>query len=361
MAARTTQQVSQKRIAEAAGVSQPTVSLVLSGRYVISDDTRKRVLEAAETLKYRPNLLVRGMQTGKTRVIGVMAPPFDSFWSDVLYGIHDTLSVADHVPMMVWTTHEGRHRRKGPHPGPEHSLQQINRLLDRRIDGVILWPPFATYFHDHVNEFSSRDLPIVTIDHVLPPEFRSDCVSSDEQAGTSAVAKHLYDLGHRKFAHLSGHPNGTWAIDRRRFFEQAIAATPDATCVSYQSRSEDDPTRIVPARTMLLSPDRPTAVFAATDILARKIYEAAAELKLRIPEDLSVVGFANNDFSAEMNPPLTTVRQMGYEIGSKAAQIVLDRSNGVLTSRTPAHERMPVELIVRQSTGPAPVQIEPIR
>ena len=112
---------------------------------------------------------------------------------------------------------------------------------------------------------------------------------------------------------------------------------------------------------MLLSPDRPTAVFAATDILARKIYEAAAELKLRIPEDLSVVGFANNDFSAEMNPPLTTVRQMGYEIGSKAAQIVLDRSNGVLTSRTPVHERMPVELIVRQSTGPAPVRNEPIR
>ena len=250
MAARTTHQVSQKRIAEAAGVSQPTVSLVLSGRYVISDDTRKRVLEAAETLKYRPNLLVRGMQTGKTRVIGVMAPPFDSFWSDVLYGIHDTLSAADHVPMMVWTTHEGRHRRKGPHPGPEHSLQQINRLLDRRIDGVILWPPFATYFHDHVNEFSSRDLPIVTIDHVLPPEFHSDCVSSDEQAGTSAVAKHLYDLGHRKFAHLSGHPKRhvgdrsppvLRAGDRRdarcdvRFISVTVGGRPE----SYRARADD--------------------------------------------------------------------------------------------------------------------------
>ncbi|MBC8105223.1 MAG: LacI family DNA-binding transcriptional regulator, partial [Anaerolineae bacterium] len=135
MRTRTNQQVSQKRIAEVAGVSQPTVSLVLSGRYSLSDDTRKRVLEAADSLKYRPNLLVRGMQTGKTRVIGVMAPPFDSFWSDVLYGIHDALSDADHAPMMVWTSHEGRHRRKGPLPSPEHELRQIHRLLDRRIDG----------------------------------------------------------------------------------------------------------------------------------------------------------------------------------------------------------------------------------
>ena len=264
------------------------------------------------------------------------------------------LSAADHVPMMVWTTHEGRHRRKGPLPGPEHELRQIHRLLDRRIDGVILWPPFATYFHDHVSEFSSRDLPIVTIDHVLPPEFHSDCVSSDERAGTKAVAKHLYDLGHRNLAHLSGHPNGTWAIDRRKYFEQAIASYPGSTCVTYQSRLEEDESRLIPARMILSSPDRPTAVFAATDILARTIYEAAAELNLRIPEDLSVVGFANNDFSADMDPPLTTVRQMGYEVGTKAAQIVLDRSNGVLKSASPVHERMPVELIVRKSTGPAP-------
>ncbi|MBC8105464.1 MAG: substrate-binding domain-containing protein [Anaerolineae bacterium] len=284
-----------------------------------------------------------------------MAPPFDSFWSDVLYGIHDALSDADHVPMMVWTSHEGRHRRKGPLPSPEHELRQIHRLLDRRIDGVILWPPFAAYYKDHVQEFSSRDLPIVTIDHELPPEFNADCVSSDEQAGTRAVAKHLYDLGHRRFGHLSGIQNASWAIDRRRGFEQTLAAYRDASCISFEALPEEDESAILPARQMLSRPNRPTAVFAATDILAKKVYEAAAELKLRVPQDLSVVGFADDDFSAEMIPPLTTVRQNGYDIGRKAADIVLERSNGMLQDASPVHTRMPVELIARKSTGRAPI------
>src|SRR6185437_12107332 len=89
--------VNQKRIADEAGVSQATVSLVLAGREVTSRETRARVLSAAERLRYRPNLLVHGIQTGKTRMIGVMAPPFDYYWSEVLYGIHDVLAAADHV------------------------------------------------------------------------------------------------------------------------------------------------------------------------------------------------------------------------------------------------------------------------
>src|SRR5438093_3560819 len=165
--------VNQKRIADEAGVSQATVSLVLAGRDVTSRETRARVLRAAERLKYRPSLLVHGSQTGKTRMIGVMAPPFDYYWSEVLYGIHDVLAAADHVPITLWTAHEG----SGPRPrnGTDITeLDQIHRLLDRRVDGVILWPPFASLFQDHVHEFSSRDLPVVTIDHALPDEFKAD-------------------------------------------------------------------------------------------------------------------------------------------------------------------------------------------
>src|SRR6476646_3709084 len=100
-------QVSQKRIAEMAGVSQATVSLVLNGRGLSSETTQRRVRKAAEQLKYRPNLLVQGIQTGKTRMIGVMAPPMDFYWSQVLYGIHDVLVAHDHVPITLWTKHSG--------------------------------------------------------------------------------------------------------------------------------------------------------------------------------------------------------------------------------------------------------------
>ena len=99
-------QVSQKKIAKVAGVSQATVSLVLAGQAGNSDETRNRVLETARRLKYRPNLLVRGMQTGRTRTIGVMAPPLDFYWSEVLYGIHDELAAADHVPITLWSAHD---------------------------------------------------------------------------------------------------------------------------------------------------------------------------------------------------------------------------------------------------------------
>ena len=203
-------QVNQKQIAQEAGVSQATVSLVLSGRPLTSPATRQRVLQAAARLKYRPNLLVQGMQTGKTRMIGVMAPPFDYYWSEILYGIHDVLAAADHVPITVWTAHHGPGPRQRHGPGMDE-LEQIHRLLDRRIDGVILWPPFAALFEDHVKEFSSRDLPVVTIDHELPARYRADSVGSDESAGGRLVAEHLYKLGHRRFANFAGTSAGSWA------------------------------------------------------------------------------------------------------------------------------------------------------
>src|SRR6202167_2858369 len=110
-------QASKKRIADQAGVSQSTVSLVLSGHRVNSDETSQRVLEAAERLLYRPNLLVRGIQTGKTRMIGVMMPPCGFYWSEVLYGIHDVLTTADHVPITLWTVHRGAKPRSREGPG----------------------------------------------------------------------------------------------------------------------------------------------------------------------------------------------------------------------------------------------------
>ena len=109
-------QVSQKHIAKEAGVSQATVSLVLSGSNVSSPETHDRACGAAKRLRYRPNLLVHGIQTGKTRMIGVMAPPFDDFSAEGAYGIHDVLAAADHVPIMVWNAHAGpglRHERSG--------------------------------------------------------------------------------------------------------------------------------------------------------------------------------------------------------------------------------------------------------
>jgi LacI family transcriptional regulator len=334
-----------------AGVSQATVSLVLAGRGVSSEETTRRVMEAAERLKYRPNLLVQGIQTGKTRMIGVMAPPVDSYWADILYGIHDVLAVADHVPVMVWTAHAcartGRRNAEGI-----DELQQIHRLLDRRVDGVILWPPFASLFHEHVTEFSSRGLPVVTIDYELPPAFHADSVGSDEASGGKLVADHLLSLGHRRFAHLAGPDTEAWARGRRAAFEKALRRVPGTSCANLEANLKDVEQGLEQARVLLRLPQRPTAVFAATDPLARSVYRAVGELGLRVPQDVSVVGFADDDFARDLNPPLTTVRQSGYETGRRAAELVLGRSMGSLAATGVQRPRLPVELVVRRSTAP---------
>lgn len=343
-------QISQKLIAEEAGVSQSTVSLVLAGHSVSSDVTRRRVLDAAKRLRYRPNLLVHGIQTGKTRMVGVMAPPFDFFWSEVLCGIHDTLTAADHVPITIWPTHRWptqRHR----HAIGGHALEQIHRLIDRRVDGVILWPPFAALYSGHIHEFSSRDLPVVTIDHELPDGYGADYVGSDEALGGRVVAEHLYSLGHRRIGHLAGPSVATWAVARRQAFEAAISAYSDVELVTIEAPEGENVLGMDAARQLLSMPQRLTAIYAATDLYAKIVYKAAAELGLSIPKDVSVVGFSDDDFAEEMSPPLTTVRQPAYEIGCRAAEIVMARSEGREISPSPIRDRLRVEPIIRQSTA----------
>jgi LacI family transcriptional regulator len=250
--------VSQKRVAELAGVSQSTVSLILAGRGVSSEATRLKVVETAEQLGYRPNLLVHGIQTGKTRTIGVMAPPVEYYWTEVLYGIHDRLIQADHVPINVWTSYSGMsfRERRGVKIDP---LEQIHRLLDRRVDGVILWPPIASLFHEHIREFSSRNLPVVTIDHELPEEFKADSVGSDEEAGGTLIARHLLDLGHRRIAHLAGPSNASWAIRRRAAFEETLARRGILNCPALEGNLDNPMQGIDEARALLDSKNRPTA------------------------------------------------------------------------------------------------------
>jgi LacI family transcriptional regulator len=122
----------------------------------------------ARQLGWRRNLLVEGMQTGRTKTIGVMIPPYDSTWVDVLAGIHLVLATADYLPITVWVgdCQEMPHFEKDA----DQSLGQISRLLDRRVDGLILWPSFAVAFYEHFKELLERQVPVVVIDHEFSEE-----------------------------------------------------------------------------------------------------------------------------------------------------------------------------------------------
>ncbi len=342
---------SLKDVAQAASVSVPTASRILRRKNItrFSEDTRNRVLEAAARLRYRPNMLVKGIQTGLTHTVGVMVPPYDSYWSSILYGIHDTLISVDYVPITLWVQHRDDHAGIKPFDG----LEQVHRLLDRRIDGTILWPPITPDYYDHHEEFASRNVPVVTIDHELPSKYGADSVTTDEKHGAQLVANHLLELGHRHVAHLGdvGLNAYSWSQRRRKYFEQEIAKVAGTSCIISERGKDLDGVEI--AKKILTARPRPTAVYAASDLLTRDVYLAAAELNLRIPQDVSVVGFADLDFSPLMVPSLTTVRQEGYEVGCKATQLLLSRIQGKFIEGGSRSIKMDCKLVVRDSTAPA--------
>jgi LacI family transcriptional regulator len=338
-----------KDVAKAANVSLAAASRILRGdRERFGEETCRRVIEASRQLGWRRNLLVSGMQTGRTQTIGVMIPPFDSFWVSVLSGIHDTLAASDYLPITVWIGSLGDmpHFEKSEADG----LRQINRLLDRRVDGLIMWPPFSLAYYHHFPEFVERRVPVAVIDHYSTV---ADSVETDEEQATAVVAEHLLALGHRRIACLSSRetPSQTWAVKRRSSFEEAVRRCADAAVTSWHLNPQGTDGREV-ARELLDSDLRPTAVFAVSDHEAAFVHDAAIEMGLEIPRDLSIVGFADLDFAATMDPPLTTMRQQPHEIGRLAAKLIMDRIDGIVADGgEPTTIKVAAELIVRESTA----------
>lgn len=337
------------RIAERTGVSIGTVSRVLRDKPIrVASATRVKIREVAAELGYRPNLLVRAIQSGKTGMIGVMVPPFDSYWAQILYGIHDCLTEHDHVPLVLWEQHRPDQDKLPPKPRRE-DLAQIYRMIDRRIDGAILWPFPAVLYAEQMSsiaELSTRNIPIVTIDHELDPQYKASFVGTDESMAGAMVAGHLLSLGHRRLGHFAGRQVHSWAAARRRGFEEAVRISGEATCISMEVA---DDVAEIHAMQLLTHNPRPTAIFAATDHIAQVCYRTAAKLGLDIPGDLSVVGCGDLDIAAWLNPPLTSVQQQPYKIGRRAAEIVMDRSlHG--NNRPPQKELLPTKLELRSST-----------
>ena len=337
---RPARRVSQQDIAREANVSRVTVSLVLAGKDQTSDETRKRVLEAAKRLRYRPNLLVQGMQTGRTGAIGVIMPVSMHFHGQIAKGIHDELVEEDFVPVQLYTSPRTHTK--------ELELEQIHRLVDRRVDGMIIFPIDVSVPDVHFQEIWQREIPLVTVDRETTTH--ADHVGTDEETGGRLAAEHLLSLGHKHAIHLT-FPGKTGNMHRRGQSFAKVMEQGGAKVDVIAAHPEDVRAPLTEA---LSRTPRATALFAGMDPLALKAYGVAAELGIRIPEQLSVVGYADFPFAADMAPPLTTVKQDPYQMGRQAARILLDRILDRAQSAAPHRYHFTPELVVRQSTAKAP-------
>jgi LacI family transcriptional regulator len=218
------------------------------------------------------------------------------------------------------------------------------------VDGAVLCPSFANLYSTHISQLKRRDLPMVTIDLLLPPSFRADAVLSDETLGARVIAEHLLSLGHREVVHFAGPSTESWSRERRTCFAEAMRGHP-GTKVHFVEVSLNQ-SRLPIIREAMEGLSKVTAAYCATDDIAEEVYGIATELGRKIPEDLSVIGYGNLNFGTRLTPTLTTVRQRPFRMGKAAANLVLDRIESEVLPE-PRIERLPVELVTRSSTAPA--------
>ncbi|MFF5308230.1 LacI family DNA-binding transcriptional regulator [Streptomyces massasporeus] len=324
-------------VAERAGVSKSLVSLVLRGSDQVRPEKRDAVLRAARELGYRPNAAARSLSEQRTRTIGVLLNDLRNPWFvDLLDGLNSLL----HASGLRMLLADARlNRRTGQDPA--------DPLLDLRVDGLVvvgtLPDPAA------LGQVAER-IPVVLAGSREPAPPGVDVVAGDDERGALLVAEHLIGLGHRRIAHIAGY--GAVGELRRRSFEAAMRrhGLADEALVEPSDMTEEGGYRTTVR--LLSRPDRPTAVFAVNDIAAIGVLSAAEELGLRVPRDLSVVGYDNTSIARLRHVWLTSVDNSSHEVGRRAAQCLLKRFEGAggagrVQLATPTLE-------IRGSSAPAP-------
>ncbi|MFG2555450.1 LacI family DNA-binding transcriptional regulator [Streptomyces sp. NPDC048581] len=300
-------------VADRAGVSKSLVSLVLRGSDQVRPERRDAVLRAVRELGYRPNTAARSLSERRTRTVGVLLNDLRNPWFvDMLDGLNSLL----HDNGLHMLLADARlNRRSGQDPaGP---------LLDLRVDGLVV---VGTLPDPAALGTVVERMPVVVAAAREPVPPGVDVVAGDDERGARLVAEHLIGLGHRRIAHIAGY--GAVGELRRRSFEATLRehGLADQAVVEPSDMTEEGGYRTTVR--LLSRPERPTAVFAVNDITAIGALSAAEELGLRVPRDLSVVGYDNTSIARLRHVWLTTVDNTSHEVGRRAARCLLDRFEG---------------------------------
>ncbi len=324
-------------VALAADVSVSTVSKVINDRYGVSSETYDKVMDVVVELGYESSLVASSLRRTNTNVLGILVPEFEPFSTELLKGI----SAAAEGTGYELLAYSGNLEHN--HIGWER--RSLSRLAGTLIDGAVIVAPTAT--------ITNATIPVVAIDPHTGSAGPST-IEADNVGGARAATQHLIDLGHRRIGHVRGRADLVSARQREQGYLEALAAAGieyDAGLVRVGGYRASETTDA--ARELLSLPDRPTAIFAANDLSAIRVMEVAVELGLRVPDDLSVVGFDNVPEAANAVPPLTTLAQPLQQMGAEAVRLLLALLGGDANEE---HIRFPASLVVRASTAPRSAQ-----
>ncbi len=328
-------------VAQMAAVSPGTVSRAINGSPLVNAVTRRQVLEVVERLQYVPNPIAQRLSTRKTLAIGLIVPFLTRpSVSERLYGAVQVLARSPY-DLVIQNIEL-----------PEQREACFRDLLRRqRVDGVIVLS--LPLFAEDIAQLGSADVPIVLIDTCHPQLSHIHSVTVDDVAGGSAAAGHLLQLGHTRIAFLGDRVDDRMGFvsshSRYAGYRNALRAAGVALRPEYYS---EDVHGRHPARAQALKllqlPDPPTAIFAASDTQAVGVLEAAREMGLRVPQDLSVIGYDDVEMADILL--LTTIRQRLADSGRIGVQLLLDAIQK--PDLPPVHQVLPTELVVRETTAP---------
>ncbi|WP_315987173.1 LacI family DNA-binding transcriptional regulator [Actinomadura sp. HBU206391] len=321
-----------KDVAQAAGVSQSTVSIVLAGKAAgrISDGTAQAVREAADRLGYRPNLAARSLRLGQTRTVLLVVPTLSSLFFGAVYTGAARVAAEHGFGVVVY-----------PWPDVAGPAENPFAAAHEAIDGILA-SSMAVDVLDGLDP-----LPRVMLDS--DPEGEAPTVNFDVAEGMRAVAGHLAALGHRRIGHVAAAVDAWTFRARAEVLSAAVRDLPGGELLRDHTEIEISAARTAAGR-LLDRPDRPTALVCDDDLIAAGACKAARGRGLDVPADVSVTGFDDMLIAAAVEPELTTVRLPAEELGARGMAALLE----LLDGRRPGSVSLPGRLVIRASTAAAP-------
>jgi LacI family transcriptional regulator len=347
-------------LAKKLNLSSTTVWRALNNSPEVSVATRKRIMLAAEKYKYQPSLVAQTLSSGRTQTLGVLVPVISNpVYATLVRAVEQVAYERGYNIILCDTDYQ-----------VEREQRYVELLVRRRVEGVVVLPfaIAAQSNYDHLTSLPQRGVAVIAMQQNLSDD-HLDRVLPDIRSAAKLLTTHLIELGHRRIGFLHDR-NRQWNLGLQERLEGYQAALEGADIEydeslvlqagSFESALQDGSNDFSPERVadFLRRSDRPTALVATTDRLAIKAMKVIRDvLRLRIPEDIAIVGFDDIPESAFVSPPLTTIRQPTLQIGRRAAELLFGRIASGSRRRAPLpkhpqiQERIPSELVIRESCG----------